>query len=213
MDGVAFSITQDGNRNKLINIYETQIESIGIQGFTNKYSTVMCNKSGKKCPLIKQLITIALFDKKRTYPELANCDYKRGEKAIRTLVAKVIMNSKKKDDHHWYDSLSEIPVFLGGGGSISPWYRKSIWKTQWQLKNAGIKSFQKREIIVPDDFRLSENLKTSFFRYTVAYGLSHPEYEYPQIIGFPRVNEIIEVNKKKRFDYDSIALDIYGEIL
>lgn len=217
--GGTFDITSfcliDHMGEKQINILDTQIEPLGIKIFINKYAYAVNDDWDENSEQIKKNVEKCLFNPGRDTHKLPDCHWEQGEEDIKKLVAKAIMYAKDADDKHWFSNMKELHIFLGGGGSESPWYKETINRTyvNRKLKNAGIPQFYFQTMGVPDDFHLDEQHVQYFHRYAVAYGLSCP-YEYPQIIGYPRVNPKIDKSKESRkFDYDSIAIDKYGKIL
>jgi len=198
-----------------INILDTQIEPLGIKGFVNKYAFALNGNWKENGKHIKNNIERCLFDPNRNTHNIPGCNWEKGEDDIKLLVAKAIMNAKEVDDQHWFSKMHELQIFIGGGGSESPWFKESINRTHVnRLKSAGVPKFHFQKMEIPDNFHLNEEYIQKFHRYAVAYGLSCPCYEYPQIIGFPRVNPKIEKNKvTKPFDYDSKSINIYGKIL
>ena len=200
---------------KRINILDTQIEPLGIKGFVNKYAYAVNGDWKENSDQIKKYVEKCLFNSNRSTHKLTDCNWEQGEEDIKQLVAKAVMNAKTVDDKNWFSKMQELQIFLGGGGSESPWYKESINRTyvNRQLKNSGIPCFRFQEMGIPDDFHLDEKFLKKFHRYAVSYGLSHPDYEYPQVIGFPRVNQIVEAKKFKKFDYDAKARELYGKPL
>ena len=135
---------------------------------------------------------------------------------VQRLTAKVIMTAKRKDGRDWQrDAIQEtflpknrllrpqpsnmIPlhVFVGGGGAPSEWYRTSIESTHedFQHLNAGIPPYRLREVEKPGDLIMNGLSDNCFRRLAVAYGLSVPKGEGPDI-GLP--SQFEEVAKPVR---------------
>lgn len=109
------------------------------------------------------------------------------ENQIKTLVAEIIMTAKCKiwggfRGIYLEDSVDLLPIFLGGGGSRSAWYRLVIKSTYGsrQLDRAGIPLFDLKEVPKPPDLEM-KNLSDDkvFSRFTISYGLSVPAGEMP----------------------------------
>jgi hypothetical protein len=213
-DIAAFSLTENRDKEKKINIIEAQIGLLGVDAIIEALSEVTCQKKGRKCPLFNHLIKTNMFDLEREHHGIANFNNEEAENKIKSHVASAIMQAKKKDDHNWFSEMQELHIFLAGGGSSSPWFIESIKRAYSRLKQAGIKKFHFRALIKPDDLFLNGDDEQLYTRLSVAYGLSRPAYEYPQVIGFPAVNPIlVQAKNNQSFDYDSKARDNYGEIL
>lgn len=74
-----------------------------------------------------------------------------------------------------------ISIFLGGGGKISDYYKDTIPSTRevFKLGNAGVKEFKMLDVPVPNDLEMNKIEETHFHRFSVAYGLSIPDYDLP----------------------------------
>ena len=109
-------------------------------------------------------------------------------------VAEVVVTCKEKNPEY-FKSSSSLIVFLGGGGGISEFYRHTIESTHtaFDHKYAGIPVYDLRDVPFPgqggteaDKFDMSGIEHSHFHRFSIAYGLSIPEYEAPEVTGFPR---------------------------
>lgn len=201
-DGVAFNVKiRDGK--KSVNFYSASIQPLGIIGLSMRYATSESESVRKK-------VQKDLFNESM---RIKNFEENEAEQAVKTFVADVIIKAKQRDDTGWFSHTDDnLIMFIGGGGVASRWYIRSIKKTYYQVKRAGIPFFELKRTILPEDLEFKGYIKKDFHRYAIAYGLSHPFYEYPDIIGYPSVNKMIE-RSKKRFDYDGRAKRLYGKIL
>jgi len=98
---------------------------------------------------------------------------------IHTQVAQVFLQFFKKAK-----SYSGQPfLFLSGGGKASPYYQDTIQSTYeaFAMKSRKIPRYQYLDLPVPDDCLMGDLEPDHFHRFTVAYGLSIPDYEYPKI--------------------------------
>ena len=201
-DGVAFNV-KNWSGQKSVNFYSTSIEPIGIIGLIKAYASSQDARD-------HQQVKMDLFTQESV---IRNFNMREAEQAVKSFVAGVIMHAKERDDTAWFSQVNDqLTIFIGGGGLASKWYIRSIKRTHSQVKRAGIPQFNLRKIRIPEDLEFSDLDEKDFHRYAIAYGLSHPFYEYPKIIGYPSVNQIIETSKQ-RFDFDELAKRYYGEIL
>jgi hypothetical protein len=110
-----------------------------------------------------------------------------GQHLIHKEVSTVILTCKNKIP----DELKRLPslrIFLGGGGGESEFYRDTIEATHSAFghENSGIPLYDVQNVPFPMDFDMSELNTNSFHRFTIAYGLSIPDYQAPEVIGFPK---------------------------
>jgi hypothetical protein len=79
--------------------------------------------------------------------------------------------------------MSNVIVFLGGGGMISKYYIDTIDSTYdaFGLQSTGMPRYSMRTIPAPDvdDFDMSGLEETDFHRFSIAYGLTFPDYDVP----------------------------------
>ena len=89
-------------------------------------------------------------------------------------------------------------MFLGGGGSLSKWYRRSIEATHERFKqqNAGIPPYDLQLLTPPADLRGVPDGEEPF-RHAISYGLSIPEGEGPDIVFPSEVGEPPPLSKRK----------------
>jgi hypothetical protein len=99
----------------------------------------------------------------------------RGQYLIHRQVSDVVhtSRSKLKDEN-------EISIFLGGGGKTSDYYRDTILSTHeaFKLGSSGIKTFRMLNVPVPKHLAMNGIIETHFHRFSVAYGLSIPDYDH-----------------------------------
>jgi hypothetical protein len=78
--------------------------------------------------------------------------------------------------------MQKVIVFLGGGGMVSDYYVDTIDSTYeaFHLKSTRMPRYKMRKIPVPKDLSMS-GLGTEYFhRFSIAYGLSFPDYDGPE---------------------------------
>jgi hypothetical protein len=118
---------------------------------------------------------------------------------LQRLVAKVIVTAKCKDPRDWrFDdiqvfgakkSTSDIRpliIFVGGGGSRSRWYKETIESThrEFNHKSIHIPPYKLTAVPKPKGLDMGRIGADAFDRFAVAYGLSIPFGEGPDI-GLP----------------------------
>lgn len=98
---------------------------------------------------------------------------------IHRQVAKVIRTCCQKLSHGQAPTIS---VFLGGGGKISEYYQDTIYATYdtFQLSSTGMPRYRMLDIPLPSDFSMKGIEEKHFHRFSIAYGLSIPDYQAPQ---------------------------------
>lgn len=108
---------------------------------------------------------------------------------IHRQVAQTIWACKEKNPDH-FKKASSLIVFLGGGGKNSEYYRDTIESTYTAFGHqyAGIPIYELREVPSPskrgtgvEDFNMSGINHSNFHRFAIAYGLSIPDYEAPEV--------------------------------
>lgn len=124
---------------------------------------------------------------------------------VQLLVSYVVMTAKRKDRQDWktggIEQFAEgrkrvggiaareampITVFIGGGGSHWEWYRKVIAETyeRFHHDRAGIPPYRIEDVPTPLDFGHGDLPAEVFKELAIAYGLSIPFGEGPEI-GLP----------------------------
>ncbi|MFQ4139052.1 hypothetical protein PGN35_022335 [Nodosilinea sp. PGN35] len=88
--------------------------------------------------------------------------------------------------------MQDIVVFLGGGGMLSHYYIETIDSTYdaFSLKSTDMPRYRMQTIPVPDDFHMRGLAEEYFHRFSIAYGLSFPDYDVPAGILPTQVPEI-----------------------
>jgi hypothetical protein len=84
------------------------------------------------------------------------------------------------------DQMKPLRILLGGGGARIPWYRDVLlgaWSQQ-KLRNFGFPPFELLEIRCPKDLSVREERRQEYHRLAIAYGLSVPLGEGPDV-GLP----------------------------
>jgi hypothetical protein len=191
VDGVAFNLVNvSGSRR--INFYSGRVAPLGISAFARALGGTVHDDAAPD--LLERALQGADAYAVESFAQ-----------SIRLLVGDVVMTAKRKDGRDWerdafcgstferkfigaLDPSRMLPlaVFLGGGGSRSEWYRIAIGSTYEKFghANAGIPPYKLIEVPKPADLSMRGLHDTDFRRFAIAYGLSIPFGEGPEV-GLP----------------------------
>ena len=184
MDVVAFSFqrTEDGNK---VNFISGIVKPYGIQAIANNLAP-------------NDAVNLAYSIYKSTVK--IDVRFKPFKEKIYNLIRKLIIDVSKIDTeffnkyqrdmfnsdlgimiHGRSDML--MPIFAGGGGCISEFYINTINESHEKasLYKWFVPTFKIQEVPPPSKESL-ELLGNKFFRFTIAYGLSFPKWERPEIV-------------------------------
>jgi hypothetical protein len=188
LDGVAFDFLND-NGARHINFYSGKVAPLGIFSLLN---FLHADKAGDVNA--KELDGILKRSRGTALDDFAL--------GIQRLVASVIMTAKKKDGRDWqrdaiqsrgYDrkfigrlqpsQMQPLIIFIGGGGSLSEWYKTTIDSTYHKFKhhNAGIPPYKLVQVPRPNDLLMGGLRDAEFIRFAISYGLSIPFGEGPEV--------------------------------
>jgi len=100
--------------------------------------------------------------------------------SIHRQVAEVIKNCKKK---LLRGDKPITSVFLGGGGKLSAYYQDTINATYdaFSLSSTDIPRYNMLDIPYPTDLNMKGISQEHFHRFAIAYGLSIPDYQVPEL--------------------------------
>lgn len=104
-----------------------------------------------------------------------------GQRLIQRQVAKVVMTCKEKAPDYFQQS--PLRVFLGGGGKEAEFYRETIESTHFAFNQryADVPAYNLEDLPFPDNFDMNGIDLRHFHRFAIAYGLSIPEYQAPEL--------------------------------
>ncbi len=195
LDGVSFRYKRDDGIPRVL-FYAGSVKTLGV--------SYLAECIQPESPLeIEQ----ALLDKK-VLPDTVIDVLVEKTQEIRALVSHVVLEAKRSDIRRdWLGSDNRfpvgtqgefggiskrdgitLPIFIGGGGMHSPYYKDSIVSTYLdrQLNNHHIPRFELSEVPVPSslDLTLNKIPPKEFHRFAIAYGLSIPVGEAPEV-GLP----------------------------
>lgn len=105
---------------------------------------------------------------------------------IRQLVGSVVMHAKDFAGLQWLpggEVSRWLPVLLGGGGRAARFYPETIMSTHEEFGQirAGIPPYKLMDVSVPNDFDMGTVDPQQFHRFAIAYGLSVPFGERPEL--------------------------------
>jgi hypothetical protein len=207
MDGATFELSRTGGYPK-INFLTSKVEMLGLDWISQRISASF-NKDVTG-DIIKKYLTT-----KNGFKHLPSNVLNRVALEIHRYVSEVIVNAKQADSRSWKNTMTELPMFIGGGGGASYWHRHEIFRTysENKLQNAGIPPYREWGIPIPDNISLNGLPENNFYRFLIAYGLSLPKDEGPMIVGFPtqnpRISKVHESKKDKLYD---MQWEKYGEV-
>lgn len=189
LDGVAFEFINNSGEKK-INFYSGRVESRGVAVIAKCLSRI------HGADAEKALVANQLTDGDRT--ELA-----RVVRALHDQVAYVVMTAKKKNRQNWHHMVTQhwatqvktlaalranrdykpLVIFVGGGGAVSKWYQESILSTYDARAHdkAGIPPYKLAVLPLPQDLEMHGIPGDEFHRFAIAFGLSVPFGEGPEI--------------------------------
>jgi regulator of replication initiation timing len=177
LDGSSFRYWNDDGEKK-VDFYFGKVDPLGVTAFSQRLS---------------QELGISETDVKRTvcgnlthYPSDFQTSTTR--KAIQNLVAQVVVNGSKRHGEHgfrltWHGFQKPLEILIGGGGGQTSFYTQAITSTHEdrQQRNAGIPEYRVRSLPTPKDLETNGIRSHDFHRFAVAYGLSIPDGDQPEI--------------------------------
>ena len=199
VDGVIFNLLRSAGDVR-INFYSGHVEALGVDWIAEDVcKRLHAYEDQKNDP--KSVKRLLLTEDSEQFDDAL------GTYAIETskLVGRVVYEGKQKDRRNWraeqvqtsaahrtlrrhWDDENLIPlsVFVGGGGSRAPFYQKSILRAYESntLKNYGVPPFELIEVPTPSDLEMRCVDPHEYHRFLIAYGLSIPFGEGPDI-GLP----------------------------
>ena len=171
LDGVSFRYFRRDGLPRIV-LFEGRIGALGIEALVRKHPEWNATE-------LRQ----ALFSQDMSPVLRASLEPEADE--IRQLVGFVVMRAKDFAGLQWIRGTTErlLPVLVGGGGSLSRFYLETIMSTHAQFgqAHADIPPYRLTEVPVADDFDMGRLDPRHFHRFAVAYGLSVPFGERPEM--------------------------------
>ncbi|MER3434783.1 MAG: hypothetical protein C4288_15510 [Leptolyngbya sp. ERB_1_1] len=101
-----------------------------------------------------------------------------------------------------------LEILIGGGGGQTKFYKQTIiaTHTDFQHRNSGIPEYKIRSLPNPKDLETNGIHPKEFHRFSVAYGLSIPKGEQPEI-RLPSRIEQLKLNRSQKDTYQSPNYD------
>ncbi len=191
LDGAAF-IFKQGDGNRQVDFYIGQVKPLGVSAFVEKAADELnCSTES----IQRSLNAPANPADPHLQTQIQRSTTRR---RIQKLVAKVVTDGL--DKHHQIRQFSvkqdigqNLKVFVGGGGGNTTFFPNAILATHgdFQHSNADIPPYQLRQIPTPDDLAINGLDQKDFNRFAIAYGLSIPKGEGPEI-NLPSYFETVE---------------------
>ena len=199
VDGVVFNLLRPSGEVR-INFYVGQVKSLGVDWIADD----VCQRlsvDDSNSPYADMTKSVLLNGDSKE----VDAAFARYAEQIALMAGRVIYQGKRKDGRnwreeqiqhstatrtlrrHWNDEdVTPLRVFVGGGGSGSPFYQKSISNgyERSTLRNYGIPPFDLIEVPFPTDLLMGSVNTRDYHRFLIAYGLSVPYGEGPDI-GLP----------------------------
>lgn len=221
VDGVTFNLLRSFGEIR-INFYSGHVASLGADWIVEDVCRRLreTGDGSFDAEMVKRKLL-------RGNPQQINAAFEAYSKETSKLVGRVIYEGKRKDgrnwrkeqfqgilsEHtlrrHWDDkNVSPLRVFVGGGGSRAPFYRIAISRAYESnsLKSYGVPPFELIEVPVPTDLQMQSVDPQEYHRFLIAYGLSVPFGEGPDI-GLPSRFKIIVPERPER----STGMPEYGD--
>ena len=177
LDGVSFRYWRDQGEPK-VDFYSASVKPLGVSAIS-------------QCLAIE--LNISEDQVRRAILQSSNSDLTQlnstqSRKQIQQLVGRVVMEGRQKHGIHrpvFKDSVFEcgLSILIGGGGSLTSFYKLTILDTHsaFQHNKAGIPSYVQKAIPIPKDISMCGLSSQEFHRFAVAYGLSIPEGDCPEV--------------------------------
>ncbi|NJR48641.1 MAG: hypothetical protein HC780_02880 [Leptolyngbyaceae cyanobacterium CSU_1_3] len=194
LDGSSFRYWNEAGEKK-VDFFFGKVNPLGVTAFSQR----LAQELGVAETDIKNTVcgtSTRYFDRVQT---------SMARKEIQRLVANVVCNGSQKYGEHgfrltWPGFEKPLEILIGGGGGQIAFYEQTIISTHkdFQQKNAGIPEYTRRSLPSPKDLETNGISKHEFHRFAVAYGLSIPEGEQPEL----RLPSEMERVKPKTFKQD-----------
>lgn len=187
LDGASFRFYRPPEAASQITFYSGEVEQLGVAAV----ASLVASSTGMNDRDVEDIL-----GKPDARNKLGNV-LDVPEHRIQGLITKVIVKGRDIERPAWNSGLEElarafhrrrtrgagapatIPLFIGGGGSNSPFYRDTILRTydDRPLAAAGVRRYHLEEVPRPEELSMSGLSDEYFHRFTVAYGLSIPPEE------------------------------------
>lgn len=204
VDGVAFNLVRSGGEVR-INFYSGEVASLGADWVAED----VCRRLREtyhgswNVELAKRILLTG-------HPNEVDAAFARYSRETSKLAGRVIWEGRRKDGRDWRreqfqastahrtlrrhgddKNVAPLRVFVGGGGSRARFYRRAISCAYERnsLKFHGVPPFDLIEVPAPPDLQMQTVDPHEYHRFLIAYGLSVPFGEGPDI-GLPSQFEV-----------------------
>jgi hypothetical protein len=198
LDGVAFKLDRDDGTPK-VDFYSGDVEPLGVmavaESLERKYVKTKTFRGDEMNiqSVVDRIMSEAASDLPEAFEE---------RQLIMKLVGKVIVWANRVDGRNWRldliqhsnlpkpywvraneEDIRPLTIFMGGGGWVSGFYCNSIGDTYEEFghRSAGIPPYGLTKVPNPEDLDLGRLSEGDFLRFIIAYGLSVPLGEGPDI--------------------------------
>ena len=177
LDGSSFRYWNDQGEKK-VDFYFGKVDPLGVTAF--------CQQLAKELEVLDtDLKDTVRGDSTRYSAQLQDSKTRR---EIQKLIAKVIRQGCLRHGEHGFTLMQRgfkkpLEILIGGGGGQINFYTQAIKDTysDFQHQNAGIPEYEVRSLPMPKDLETNGINPSEFHRFAVAYGLSIPLGEQPEI--------------------------------
>ncbi len=177
LDGSSFQYRNEAGEKK-VDFFFGKVDPLGVTAF--------CQQSAKELNLLDTDVKDTLRGNSTRYSVQLRSSKTRRE--IQKLIAKVILKGCRRYVEHGGTLMKRgfekpLNILMGGGGGQSIFYTQAIKDTysDFKHKDALIPEYEVRSLPAPKDLETNGISNREFHRFAVAYGLSIPTGEQPEI--------------------------------
>jgi hypothetical protein len=177
LDGSSFRYWSEDSEKK-VDFFFGKVDSLGVTAF--------CQQSAKELEVLDTDVRDTLRGSSTRYS--AQLQSSKTRREIQKLVAKVILQGCLRYVEHKGTSMKRgfkkpLNILIGGGGGQTTFYTQAIKDTysDFKHKDALIPEYEVRSLPAPKDLETNGISDREFHRFAVAYGLSIPTGEQPEV--------------------------------
>ena len=181
-DGASFRYWREDGEPQ-VDFYSGHVQPLGVTAFSQQVAKEL-NMPPKT---IKHILLDWQLNKYSDYDNQNPVKNSNVRKKFQQLVGEIVVQGTQKHKAHRpivnrNDLGSYVEVFMGGGGSHSPFFHETIGSTYKDFRQdmAGIPPYQVRPIPVPENMSMNGISAKEFHRFSVAHGLCVPELCIPE---------------------------------
>lgn len=194
VDGASFRLHRPAEERAQLNFYCGEVQPLGIAAV----AALLARDTRRSAADIERLLHTP--DARATFGRALELP----QRLINRLVATIVLTGRRSDPFGWEQGVDQltvafhrrrrtapagtrdVPLFIGGGGSASPFYRSAVLSTYEanQLYSTNVRRYSLEDLLLPDELAMDGLPPEQFHRFAVAYGLSIPPEEAAEI-GLP----------------------------